>query len=1245
MRAVLVSLGRGGGRLLLWFASSAIAAALMGSCVLLLLLYTPLGTSLLVTVVDVVPGLSVGAVEGRLAGPLELRGLRLEQAGDSYRIQRLRLAWRPRALFRGELRIASLTLERVLVSLAEKEETGPMRLPVVDLPFALVLEQGAIDGLAVTNAEVFRVDRLELIAALAGERLRIDRLGVEAVGTSLDVAGEVRLKADWPLDLALKWRYPVEGLEPVSGAGHLSGDLQRLDLSQRLDGLLQAGLRGQIERPLADPRFQGELRLDALGDTLARRVAPLGDLRGRVTLAGRIDAITAEGSLAGRLPEAEEVTADFHLAWGGDALTIRGLTLAAAGAGRVELSGAWRPGADGGRLDLKGQWRDLAWPPGDAALLRAPAGRLTLDGGVDDYRLTLEGELRGQELPGLRLRLVGRGDRRRLRLSDLSLETLGGRIGGGGLLAWEPTLRGRLSLALADIDPGRRWPQWPGRLAGNIEIEAEQTPVARRLGLRIANLSGTLRGYPLALKGGLRLDGERLWIEGLALRSGGSRARADGRLSTDSDLRWSLVSDDLASLYPGAAGRLALEGTLGGDLRRPRLRARIDGGGIRLRGQRLGRLAGGVELDLSRDDRFSLTLRADDLLLGDHPWSRLELRGSGGRADHRLEGELTGDAGSGLVVVTGALGGDGAWRGSLRRLELSGAVPGRWRLERPAALHWSAAGGGLERACLRQEVSRLCLSLAREAAGWRGDAALERLPLARLAPLLPEGVALAGEAEGVLAFHTDTRGALAGRLSLVLPRWRLDHQGDELVLADTRLSALLDADGASLSLRLPLGRLGAIDGEARLPRWSSLAPDRPEQPLQGRLRLRLDDLGLLGARFPQIARLSGGVDGDLRLAGTLGAPRVQGRAELAAAFDLPALGIQVRDLALTLSGDDGGVHYRGGARLGEGRLTLEGSTRLAPGWPSEVRLRGRDLLLADVPEAWLLASPDLRLTVERGAIDITGEVLVPRARLRPRSLPKGAVQPSPDVRLVGAGTSEKRGDASPLRARVRLRFGDQVSFDGFGLRGLVRGDLALSDEPGRVPSGNGQIRIEQGTYTAYGQDLEIQRGRLLFANSPLANPAVDLVARRRVAEVEVGVRVTGLLSAPELEVFSSPPMTQSDALAYLLFGRPLDRGASSADKQRLSAAASALAVGGGWLAAELGRQLGLDQLALESDSEHDLSLHMGAWLSPRLYVQYITGLTSSTNLVRLRYDLTERLQVETQAGSVQAVDLFYTIER
>ena len=77
-----------------------------------------------------------------------------------------------------------------------------------------------------------------------------------------------------------------------------------------------------------------------------------------------------------------------------------------------------------------------------------------------------------------------------------------------------------------------------------------------------------------------------------------------------------------------------------------------------------------------------------------------------------------------------------------------------------------------------------------------------------------------------------------------------------------------------------------------------------------------------------------------------------------------------------------------------------------------------------------------------------------------------------------------------------------------------------------------------------------------------------MIRRSRTA----GLRVRGTAKTPELTVFSDPVMSQSNALSYLVAGKPIDQiGSGDSDADAMQTAARSLgAAGGGLLAKSLG---------------------------------------------------------------------------
>ena len=190
----------------------------------------------------------------------------------------------------------------------------------------------------------------------------------------------------------------------------------------------------------------------------------------------------------------------------------------------------------------------------------------------------------------------------------------------------------------------------------------------------------------------------------------------------------------------------------------------------------------------------------------------------------------------------------------------------------------------------------------------------------------------------------------------------------------------------------------------------------------------------------------------------------------------------------------------------------------------------------------------------------------------------------------------------------------------------------------------------RGTYFAFGQRLDIDRGQLVF-DGPLDNPGLDIVALRRNLAVEAGVAVTGTVKVPVIQLTSNPPVPDSEKLSWLVLGQ-----AAAVLVGRRSRGAA-----GRFLRApRLARQAGLrvDRAADRPRRHHvqeraaapaqpgtpaveNQVIAVGKRLTDRLSLVYEQGLTIATNALRLEYELTRSLTLRAEAGTVGAVGLYF----
>jgi translocation and assembly module TamB len=234
-----------------------------------------------------------------------------------------------------------------------------------------------------------------------------------------------------------------------------------------------------------------------------------------------------------------------------------------------------------------------------------------------------------------------------------------------------------------------------------------------------------------------------------------------------------------------------------------------------------------------------------------------------------------------------------------------------------------------------------------------------------------------------------------------------------------------------------------------------------------------------------------------------------------------------------------------------------------------------------------------------------------------------------------------------VSANIDFTLGDDVRYAGLGLDTMVAGELSLTTEPGRSTTASGALTLA-GTYNAYGQRLDLERGRLLFSG-PLDDPGLDVRAVRTIDTTQVGVELTGTVRSPRTRVVATPAMSEVDALSYLLFGRPASGANASTgagETSTLQTAALALGLQQALpVVQRLGTTLGLDELFVQTAATDSGELMAGKYLSPRVYIRYSYGLFNRIGGLLLRFKVNERLSIETRSGEQKSMDLLYTVEK
>jgi translocation and assembly module TamB len=311
----------------------------------------------------------------------------------------------------------------------------------------------------------------------------------------------------------------------------------------------------------------------------------------------------------------------------------------------------------------------------------------------------------------------------------------------------------------------------------------------------------------------------------------------------------------------------------------------------------------------------------------------------------------------------------------------------------------------------------------------------------------------------------------------------------------------------------------------------------------------------------------------------------------------------------------------------------------------DLHLQGTDLRLVNIPEARILASPDVNLKLAGRRIDVTGTVTLPYARLEPAELTNAVLASGDEVLVSERQTPPEQ--RFHVYSRVTLKLGERVTVNTLGLSGRLGGSITATTDESGISRGTGELAIEEGKYLALGRKLDVVRGRLLFSNGLLSDPGIDLRATKRFPDITAGVNVRGTLRNPRMTFFSEPTVAQSQIVSLLLAGGSLESVQNTSDPAaRSSGARSGLLLQGGAIVAQqFGSKVGIEDVSVESDLTNTTSLVLGRYLSPRLYVSYGISLAEAINTIKMRYTIGDRWTIKTEAGKERSADLVFTIEK
>jgi autotransporter translocation and assembly factor TamB len=201
----------------------------------------------------------------------------------------------------------------------------------------------------------------------------------------------------------------------------------------------------------------------------------------------------------------------------------------------------------------------------------------------------------------------------------------------------------------------------------------------------------------------------------------------------------------------------------------------------------------------------------------------------------------------------------------------------------------------------------------------------------------------------------------------------------------------------------------------------------------------------------------------------------------------------------------------------------------------------------------------------------------------------------------------------------------------------LSGNVRLTKARERNLDLSGRVDVVRGYFSFQGRRFQITRGAAEFIGGGKINPSLDILAEYRLPDYQVEVRVSGMADKPTLTLSSQPALEQSDILAVILFGRPLNR-LDQSEQVSLQQSAANLASGfvAGSVAGSVAKALGLESLGIDV-SQLDFSsgkVGFGRYIGRKTYVsasQEVTG--EHGREVKVEYEILKDIKIGTSTSS------------
>lgn len=413
---------------------------------------------------------------------------------------------------------------------------------------------------------------------------------------------------------------------------------------------------------------------------------------------------------------------------------------------------------------------------------------------------------------------------------------------------------------------------------------------------------------------------------------------------------------------------------------------------------------------------------------------------------------------------------------------------------------------------------------------------------------------------------------------------------------------------------------------------NALYGSRSGESMDVTLKLDHADLNALTFLLPGVQSAAGGIEGQVKLGGTLAAPQIQGN------IGVQDGTVQFRDVTYPLQ------HIKAAVQFDNQHVTAAGTAEMdkkGAKSPGSVSLQGQANW-----NGWQLTSYEGNVTVSHLGIDcpyykgpLDADIHIAQQDDMPTV--SGNIQVHDAVLDIPLSFSDDTA-AWPIGLDVSVTLGDKVRLYNPSLYDLMVHGTVKFQGTAAQPEPSGYFEATKGVVHYLDTNFRLSSAKASFTQDGTFLPRLDAEGVSRVGQYDVFLTLRGPADAMDMMLRSDPPLTKAQIISLITLRNGGNRQQSSSltsdDMNNLLSSGIRLTLNSLGITQELEKTLSLDMLTVTNgslnlnDKNTDLSrnyynIEMGKYLFNDFMVTAAFGLNHDDNRFGVQYQLGNRFNL------------------